>query len=228
MPISEQVSTRAANFGLVSLGAGQRIFRVAESDRLARVDVVLRTSRMLLRRFTRDDLELLVELDSDPEVKRFIDNGAPVDRDVESEMLDWWLGYSDRGEKYYGFYAAIEQSSGEFIGWFHLRPGEHSGPTEPELGYRLRRVSWGRGYATEGSRALVDWAFESLGADRVNAETMAINVASRRVMEKAGLRFVRNFRSDWPVRIPGDEHGDVEYAITRAEWEADGAPSRAV
>ena len=180
---------------------------------------------MILRRFTKDDLALVVELDSDPEVKRYIDDGAPVDRAEVEEILDWWIGYPARGMANYGFYAAIERSSGDFIGWFHLRPGERSGPDEPEIGYRLRQTTWGKGYGTEGSRALVDWAFESLGATRVNAETMAINDASRRVMEKAGLRYVRTFHADWPARIPGDEHGDVEYAITREEWEADRAES---
>ena len=92
-------------------------------------------------------------------------------------------------------------------------------PDEPELGYRLRAASWGLGYATEGSRALVDLAFRELGAERVFAETMAVNTASRRVMEKAGLRYVRTFHQEWPDRIEGDEHGDVEYALTRAEWE---------
>ena len=58
---------------------------------------------------------------------------------------------------------------------------------------------------------------------RVTSETMAVNTASRRVMEKAGLRFVRAFHADWPVRIPGDEEGDVEYAITGSQWEADRA-----
>ena len=52
---------------------------------------------------------------------------------------------------------------------------------------------------------------------------MAVNTGSRRVMEKSGLRFVRTFHADWPVRIPGDEHGDVEYSITRIEWHADRA-----
>ncbi len=52
---------------------------------------------------------------------------------------------------------------------------------------------------------------------------MTVNIGSRRVMEKAGLRFVRTFVADWPVRIEGDEEGDVEYAITREEWEADRA-----
>jgi len=47
-----------------------------------------------------------------------------------------------------------------------------------------------------------------------------VHTASRRVMEKAGLRHVRTFHQEWPYRIPGDEHGDVEYALTRAEWQA--------
>jgi RimJ/RimL family protein N-acetyltransferase len=67
----------------------------------------------------------------------------------------------------------------------------------------------------------VDLAFEELGARRVHANAMAVNVASRRVMEKVGLHLVRTFHADWPVRIPGDEEGDVEYAVTREEWLAD-------
>ena len=51
---------------------------------------------------------------------------------------------------------------------------------------------------------------------------MAINTASQRVMEKAGLRYVRTFHTDWHEKIPGDEHGDVEYALTREEWKAAG------
>lgn len=78
----------------------------------------------------------------------------------------------------------------------------------------------GEGYATEGSRALIDMAFEVPVVQRVVAETMVVHTASRRVMEKAGMRHVRNFHADWPVRIPGDEQGDVEYAISRSEWSA--------
>ncbi len=85
----------------------------------------------------------------------------------------------------------------------------------------MRREAWGQGYGTEGSRRLVDLAFTTptIAVERVFATTMAVNAASRRVMEKAGLRFVRLFAAEWPVRIEGDEHGDVEYAVTRAEWE---------
>jgi fucose permease len=62
--------------------------------------------------------------------------------------------------------------------------------------------------------------FESGRVQRVVAETMTVNGASRRVMEKAGMHLMRTFHTEWPVRIPGDEEGDVEYAVTRAEWQA--------
>ncbi len=182
--------------------------------------VVLETPRLVLRTFTPDDLTLLVDLDADPGVKRFIDGGAPVDHDDLAETLACWIGYYERFEGF-GFWAAIERAAGAFVGWFHLRPGAGDGPLEPELGYRLHRAAWGRGLATEGSRGLIDHGFTELGVERIHAETMAVNTASRRVMDKAGLRYVRTFHADWPVRIPGDEEGDVEYAITRAEWEAD-------
>ena len=182
--------------------------------------VVLQTERMVLREFTADDVDLMFELNSDPQVMFFINGGRRTPRAVvESELLPYWLDYYRRGTGY-GLWAADDRTTGEFLGWFHLRPGDEDGPTEPELGYRLRRAVWGRGLASEGSRALVEHAFRELGATRVRAETMAVNHASRRVMENAGLRFVRSFFADWPDKIPGDEHGDVEYAITRQEWSA--------
>ena len=143
--------------------------------------------------------------------------------EAADELLPAWLGYYERYGGY-GFWAAIERETGEFIGWFHLRPGLTDGrDDEPELGYRLRREAWGNGHATEGSRALIDKAFTDLGARRVWAETMTVNAASRRVMEKAGLRFVGPVHHDWPEKLPGDEQGDVQYAITREEWERDRA-----
>jgi RimJ/RimL family protein N-acetyltransferase len=62
--------------------------------------------------------------------------------------------------------------------------------------------------------------FGEHGVERVVAYTMAVHVASRRVLEKSGLRFVRQFHAAWPYPIPGDEEGDVEYALRREEWEA--------
>jgi RimJ/RimL family protein N-acetyltransferase len=149
---------------------------------------------------------------------RFINGGRPTPRhEIENEVMPAFLGYYERFAGY-GFWAAVETSTGRFVGWFHLRPAEGA-PDEVELGYRLRRSAWGRGLATEGSRALIHKAFTELGVQRVFASTMVVNVASWRVMEMAGLRFVRTFHQPWPDYIEGEEEGDVEYALVRSEWE---------
>jgi len=180
---------------------------------------VMETERLVLRRFADDDVDALVELDSDPSVMRFITGGRATPRaEVEQEILPAFLRHYARWPGW-GFFAAEEIASGAFLGWFHLRPSEGDPDDLVELGYRLRRSAWGKGYATEGASALIGYAF-GLGARRVYATTMAANVASRRVLEKAGLRFVRSFHQPWPYRIDGEEKGDVEYALLRTEWDA--------
>src|SRR5687768_6744950 len=188
--------------------------------------VYLETDRLVLRQFTEGDVDNIVELDSDPVVMRFLTGGraTPLE-EVRDVVLPFWLAYYERGEEL-GFWAAVEKATGRFLGWFHFRPPPDGPPAgsdaDPgvELGYRLRRDAWGKGYATEGCLALIRKGFTELGVERIYAETMAVNAGSRRVMEKAGLRYLRPFHQDWPERIPGDEHGDVEYALTRAEWQA--------
>jgi RimJ/RimL family protein N-acetyltransferase len=189
------------------------------------VDVYLRTERLRLRRFTEQDVDNLFQLNSDPEVMRFINGGKPTPRkQVRDEIIPFHLGVYQRDGRF-GSWAAEAAPTGEFLGWFHFRPGPGEGI---DLGYRLRRAAWNRGYATEGSRALVRKGFTELGVLRVFAHTMAVNTASRRVLEKSGLRFVRTFCYEWPDAIEGSEHGEVEYALTKAEWEAraaeDGCP----
>jgi RimJ/RimL family protein N-acetyltransferase len=182
------------------------------------VEVFLETERLRLRRFTSDDVDKLVELDSDPKVMRYINGGRPTPRDeVENGVLPRILSQYERFDGL-GQWAAEEKSSSEFLGWFALHPRDESPPGDLELGYRLRRSAWGKGYATEGSRALIDKAFRELGAERVRADAMTVNVASRRVMEKSGMKYVRTFHLEWPEEIEGTAEGDVEYVITRSEW----------
>jgi RimJ/RimL family protein N-acetyltransferase len=181
--------------------------------------VFLETQRLILRRFTLADVDNLVDLDADPEVMHFVTGGIPTTREeIEHEYLPDFLAYYEQYEGY-GFWAVIEKQSGDFLGWFHLRPREDDTSDEAELGYRLRKSAWGQGYATEGSRALIRKAFTDLGTQRVTAETLVVHTASRRVMEKAGLSFVRAFHQPWPYPIEGDELGDVEYALSRQDWE---------
>lgn len=174
---------------------------------------------MRLRPLTADDVDHLTDLDSDPEVMRYIDGGRPVSREtIRTERLPRLLHHCP-GIGFPGYWAAEETSGRTFLGWFEFRPLEDDSPAVVELGYRLRRAVWGRGYATEGARALVRKGFTELGVQRVTANTMTVNAASRRVMEKAGLAYVRTYFGDWPEAIDGSEHGDVEYALTRSRWE---------
>ncbi|MGP4115334.1 GNAT family N-acetyltransferase [Streptomyces sp. 4N509B] len=184
------------------------------------MDVFLETGRLVLRPFVDGDadVERLVALDGDPEVTRFLNGGKPTSREeVRTRTLPRLL-HVHPGLGTRGYWAAEERETGAFLGWFEFRPLAEDSAAVVELGYRLRRAAWGRGYATEGSRALVDKGFTELGVERVTANTMAVNVRSRRVMEKAGLSFVRAYTGDWPEAIPGSEHGEVEYALTRAAW----------
>jgi RimJ/RimL family protein N-acetyltransferase len=122
--------------------------------------VFLETERLVLRRFTEDDIDNLVELDGDPDVMYFINGGRPTPRDMmRNKILPMFLGYYDRYEGF-GFWAAIERSSGEFLGWLCLRPEDNNKiPNNLGLGYRLRKSVWGKGYATEGARALIHKGF---------------------------------------------------------------------
>ncbi|CAN5456285.1 GNAT family N-acetyltransferase [soil metagenome] len=160
--------------------------------------VFLRTERLTLRDFLPEDAERLSDLDAAPGVMEFLDG----EEETSPEEYRRWIGTLD--ETYppgsnRGFWAVEED--GRFIGWFHLRPAKDTG--ELELGYRLRPEAWGRGLATEGSRALLE-----LAGERVIARTMMINVRSRRVMEKLGMRVVRTF--PYSGEGPDDE---VEYAL---------------
>ncbi|MFC0625368.1 GNAT family N-acetyltransferase [Kribbella deserti] len=173
----------------------------------------MKTERLALRQFTSADVDLLVDLDSDVEVMRYL-TGKPTPRETIAEtVLPTLLATYDRHPGL-GTWAAHERATGRFVGWFALEPGK---PDEAELGYRLRRDAWGRGYATEGARALVDKGLTDLGLTRINAITMAVNAGSRQVMRNAGLRFVRLWHEHFDDPLPGTEHGEVEYAITRAD-----------
>jgi RimJ/RimL family protein N-acetyltransferase len=183
------------------------------------VHVIVETERLLLRQFTHDDLEHLVALDADPAVMRSINGGRPTPRArIRDEILPAFLGYYERGEAD-GFWAVVDRTGGDFLGWLHLRPAPDAPVDEPELGYRLTAAAWGRGLATEGSRALIDRGFRQYGVRRVVASTMAVNTASRRVMEKLGMRLVGTGHRQWPERIEGDEYDAADYALDRMDWE---------
>lgn len=192
-------------------------------------DIYLETPRMRLRRFTPADEDHLVALDSDPEVMRFLNGGTPTPRAViAGTVLPGFLRSYEPHEGV-GVWAAIEKSTGAFLGWFSFRQREGASPGDVSLGYRLRRAVWGQGYATEGARALIRKGFAEVGVRRVLATTYEHNLASRRVMERVGMRLVRSFRLSAtdlarsetfdPSSLEVWDGDEVEYALERADWE---------
>lgn len=195
----------------------------------------LTTTRLRLVPLADEHLEHEAELDSDPEVMRYVALGPSSREDTEQAHrvrleqarrmpgMGMWVGFT--GE--------------QFVGWWLLRPRSHSprgsglpergqpgrlgparqaGDSDIELGYRLLRRFWRQGLAKEGSRELVRHAFDELAASRVYAETMVVNEASRATMIAIGLQYVRAFHPDRDPSRLGAEFGDVEYAVTREQW----------
>jgi RimJ/RimL family protein N-acetyltransferase len=181
------------------------------------VRIFLETERLVLRPFTEEDVDNLYELNGDRDVMWYLSGGEPTPREeVRDRIVPFFLSFYQR-DNGLGFWAAEAKGTGGFLGWFHLRPTDDG---SVDLGYRLRKAAWNKGYATEGSLALIRKCFTDLGVDRVVAHTMTVNRASRRVMEKCGLVFVEVHDSANLPAIPGAEQGEVEYALTREQWQA--------
>jgi RimJ/RimL family protein N-acetyltransferase len=178
--------------------------------------IFLETERLLLRYAVAADADDLLRLNSDPQVIRYLTARPATRASIETEVLPrLMVGADGRDPR---IWIAIEKPSNAFIGGFALEPSDDGPADEGELGYRLLPAAWGKGLATEGARALIAKGFNDLGLKRVWGETMAVNLGSRRVMEKAGLNYVRTFHLEWEDPLEGVEQGEVEYALTRDEW----------
>ncbi len=174
----------------------------------------LATERLRLEPLTHDHTELLVELDSDAEVLRFIFGRALSREEVVEQHLPRRLR-PEGPPRGLGYWAGFEEE--RFVGWWSLAVDDADDRTA-ELGYRLRRDAWGRGLATEGSRALLEHAFDTLGLPSVWAVTMAVNAGSRGVLARLGMTHVRTDVEEWEDPLPGAERGEVRYELTREEW----------
>ncbi len=182
--------------------------------------IVLETERLVLRQLVAADAKRLYDLDSDPEVMRYINGGLPPDYEhIKNEALPSLIDYYQR-HAHYGFWAAEEKRDGDFLGWFHFRPDKET-PAEIDIGYRLKRAYWGRGYATEGTRGLVAQAFGAWSETCVIGYALAANAASRRVLEKAGLKLEKEFAYGQDV-LPGwalKERWAAKYALHKKEYQ---------
>lgn len=180
---------------------------------------MLQTARLRLIPLSEEHLEHEIELDSDPEVMRYLGSGRARTREEVEPLHRARLAVAGRVPGL-GFWAGYV--GGEFAGMWILEPPERpdQGPVDgqAELGYRLLRRHWRQGLATEGARELIRHGFEDLCLTRIFAETMAVNQASRATMAALGMTHVRTFHLDSEEPLPGSELGEVEYAISLEDW----------
>lgn len=153
----------------------------------------IETERLYMRRLVPSDVQGMFELDSNPEVHRFLGN-TPV---TTLEQSAGWIEnimeqYKTNGT---GRWAVLLKETGEFLGWAGIKLERNVNGRDKfyDLGYRFIEKHWGKGYATEAAKAFVDYAFKVMDLPVLNAYADAAHTASRNVLEKAGLQFVEVF-----------------------------------
>jgi [ribosomal protein S5]-alanine N-acetyltransferase len=150
------------------------------------MSIFLETERLVLHTPALSDLDNMYALESDPEVMEFI--GGPYNKIKILHTLKTAIQHQEKHQ--FGFGPVYEKGSGEFVGTGGLVFLNYDdNQADIEIGYALGKKSWGKGYATELSKALIQWGFQHLAVNNLCAVTHPDNVRSRRVLEKSGMEY---------------------------------------
>ncbi len=191
---------------------------------------VLVTERLVLRQWREADREPWAALNADPEVMRWF--ASTLSRDEADGWFD--VNHDQLADRGWGLWAVDVVAEGEpvsgFVGFVGLAVPTFEGPPflpAIEVGWRLAREAWGRGYATEAAWASLRHGFEVLGLDEIVSFTPVRNVPSRRVMERLGMVHDPADDFDHPRLLDHDElRRFVLYRLGRDHWGATDAPTR--
>lgn len=146
---------------------------------------MIRTERLILREWRDDDFEPFAAMNADRRVMEFLP--APLDRSASDAFA---LRIRDEFARHrFGLWAVEAPGVAPFIGYVGLSVPKFTAFFTPcvEIGWRLAFNHWGRGYATEGARAAIDFGFKKAGLEEIVSFTVPSNIRSRRVMEKIGM-----------------------------------------
>ncbi|MDI4643672.1 GNAT family N-acetyltransferase [Cohnella hashimotonis] len=165
--------------------------------------IYLETERLKLRDWEEADLEPFCRMNADETVMRYF----PKTLSAEQTTAFYRSIAAEFKECGFGFYAVEETQSQAFIGFigFHRATFEADFTPCIEIGWRLKKEAWGKGYATEGATACLQYGFNELGFNDIYSFTAEVNKPSENVMRKIGMRFVRTFNhpkveEDSPIR----------------------------
>jgi [ribosomal protein S5]-alanine N-acetyltransferase len=159
--------------------------------------VIFETPRLILRRFTEADAALVFDLYSDPEVLKYLHERPLTD---EADALDILRTIIfPQYENNLGRWAVIVKDNDEFIGWCGLK--YRPGIDETDLGYRFKKTSWGKGYASEATEHTLMYGLDTLNIPVITGRAHIDNIASLKILEKIGMKFIKEEVVDGcPVR----------------------------
>lgn len=181
----------------------------------------LTTDRLVLRQWTDADYEPFAALNADPVVMEHFP--APVTREASDALIDRVKPLIESGG--FGLWAVEVRETGQFIGFTGLSVPSFEAHFMPavEIGWRLAKDAWGKGYATEAALASLEFGFGPAGLDEIVSFTATTNLPSQRVMQRIGMTHDEAGDFDHPRLEPGHRlERHVLYRITRAQWEARG------
>ncbi|HEV8081056.1 MAG TPA: GNAT family N-acetyltransferase [Chitinophagaceae bacterium] len=161
------------------------------------MNIVFETPRLILRQFTKDDSKLILQLNSDPQIVKYVHEPILTGlKDAEKIILDTIL---PQYKNNLGRWATYTKNNNEFIGWCGLK--YRAELDEIDLGYRLIKKAWGMGFATEAAKHTLDHGISKLNIDIITGRAHVENIASIKVLEKIGMQFIgKGIIDDCPVR----------------------------
>ncbi|QDP02913.1 GNAT family N-acetyltransferase [Thalassotalea sp. PS06] len=171
------------------------------------------TDRLTFRLMDENDKQLLFDLDQDPEVMRFINGGTPTSwEDIEQRFLPRLRAYRNP-ENGWGLWQINLKDNDAFLGWVLVRPmdffSEQRKDNNLEIGWRLKQKYWGKGYATEAAKAIMETLAELPKVDKISAIADPDNQGSINIMKKLGMRYLKTYT----YRDGGREEDVVYYQI---------------
>lgn len=153
--------------------------------------IYIETKRLTLRSWKESDIGEFIRMNQDREVMRYFPNVLTGEESIDFARRI----QKEFEEKGYGLYAVEEKESETFLGYVGLHQANFEADFTPcvEIGWRLKREAWGKGYATEAAKACLAYAFETLKLDKIYSFTAKINQPSKNVMKKIGMEYLKDF-----------------------------------
>jgi ribosomal-protein-alanine N-acetyltransferase len=169
-------------------------------------NLIFTTERLILRPFSLDDVDNMFELNSVFEVVQYTGDAPFKNKQEVFDLISTYNQYEKYGM---GRLTMILKSTGEYLGWTGIKFNENI--QQVDLGFRLMKKYWGKGYATEGALACLQFGFEKKKIEKIIGRALTDNKASIRVLEKVGMSFEKNIvMHNAPAAV---------YSISKSQWE---------